>query len=285
MLAFPAQTTETTSFWVSLLPTLLAAWAVLAGTFCGLWLRQCRTRNATSVDAAWAGAIGLVAVVTTITGSGATVQRALAGAIGGLWSLRLSWHLLRDRVFASGAGEHREDGRYRAMREHWGARAPFHFFWFYQAQALAALAFATPFVALARHPSPNLSNMQWLGLAIVVLAQIAEAISDRQLAAHRRDPSQRHLACRRGLWRYSRHPNYFFEWLTWCGIGLFAAPAMGWYATLQPAVMYVLVRFVSGVPWNELQSLKTRGADYRSYMQETNTFMPWLPRAVPKDVR
>lgn len=279
MLAVTAPWTETQGFWANLLPTLLLAWALLAVGFLGLWWRQCQTRNATSVDAAWALAIGLVAVATALTGPGAPVQRLLAGTLGGVWSARLTWHLLRDRVF--GHRDH-EDGRYRAMRDHWGDRAAAHFFWFYQAQALAALAFALPFVALAHHEVMHLAGLQWLGLPILGLAQVAETIADRQLAAHRADATQRTRACRRGLWRYSRHPNYFFEWLTWCGIGLVAAPAMGFYAALQPTVMFLLVRFVSGVPWNELQSRKSRGADYLLYMQETNTFVPWLPRgAVP----
>ncbi|MEO6596097.1 MAG: DUF1295 domain-containing protein, partial [Planctomycetota bacterium] len=85
-------------------------------------------------------------------------------------------------------------------------------------------------------------------------------------------------ACRRGLWRYSRHPNYFFEWLSWCGIGLVALPAAGWLALLQPVAMFGLVRFVSGVPFTELQALKSRGDDYRRYQQETNAFVPWWPR-------
>ena len=87
-------------------------------------------------------------------------------------------------------------------------------------------------------------------------------------------------ACRRGLWRVSRHPNYFFEWLTWCGIALLAAPAAGWWAALQPVAMFVLVRFVSGVPYTEMQALKSRGDDYRRYQQETNAFVPWFPRRI-----
>ena len=95
--------------------------------------------------------------------------------------------------------------------------------------------------------------------------------------AHR-DPGQRGRTCRSGLWRYSRHPNYFFEWLTWCGIACVAFPAAGWLALLQPVVMFVLVRFVSGVPFTELQSLKSRGDDYRRYQRETHAFVPWWPR-------
>lgn len=255
------------------LPVLFAC--SCAASFAGLWARQLRTRNATSVDAGWAIAIGLLGLSSAALGDGAPQQRWLAAAIVGTWSARLSWHLVVHRVL----GHVHEDGRYRAMREYWGETAQFRFFWFYQAQAIAALVFALPFWLLAQHPAPHLVTAQWFGLAVVVVSQVLESAADRQLERHRRDPAQRGRTCRSGLWRYSRHPNYFFEWTTWCGIALVAAPAAGWLATIQPAVMFVLVRFVSGVPFTELQSLKSRGDDYRRYQQETNTFVPWWPRA------
>lgn len=253
---------------------LVAAGSCLAAVFAGLWWRQTRTRNATSVDAAWAIAIGALGVTSGILGDGAAVQRLVAVLLAGGWSLRLSWHLLRHRVLHH-AGE---DGRYRAMREHWGERANTHFFWFYEVQAAAALAFALPFWFLSAHPATSLDMRQGCGLAVVLFAQFAEAAADHQLHAHRADVAQRGLACRRGLWRYSRHPNYFFEWLSWCGIGLVTAPAAGWLALIQPVAMFVLVRCVSGVPFTELQALKSRGDDYRRYQQETNAFVPWWPK-------
>ncbi len=256
------------------MPAEALAATVCSVTFAVLWLRQTRTNDATSVDAAWAIAIGALGLAAAAVGAGAPVQRATAAAIVGVWSGRLSWHLVVHRVLAHVG----EDGRYRAMRAHWGSKAHRNLFWFYQVQAVAALLFAVPFWFLAGHDAPILSTVQWSGLAVLAAAQALETLSDRQLEAHRRDPGQRGRACRRGLWRYSRHPNYFFEWLTWCGIALVAAPAAGWWAALQPVAMFVLVRFVSGVPYTELQALKSRGDDYRRYQQETNAFVPWWPR-------
>lgn len=257
--------------------TIVAAAGLTVIAFGLLWRRQLQTRNATSVDAAWAIAIGLLGVGAAALGTGSFLQRLVAGLLASAWSARLGWLLLRHRVL----GEPREDGRYRAMREHWGERAPQHFFWFYQAQAVAALVFALPFWFLATFAHQTLLPAQYAGLGVVLVAQWAEATADRQLAAHRADPRQRGRTCRAGLWRYSRHPNYFFEWLSWCGIALVATPAAGWWALVQPAVMFVLVRFVSGVPFTELQALKSRGDDYRRYQQETNAFVPWPPRQDP----
>lgn len=258
------------------MPPLALAAIACSVTFALLWLRQTRTNDATSVDAAWAVAIGALALAAAATGDGHAVQRVAAAGVAGVWSGRLSWHLIVHRVL----GHAGEDGRYRAMRAHWGARAYAHFFWFYQVQAAAAFLFALPFWFLAGHDAPTLVPAQLAGLVVIVAAQALEALSDRQLEAHRRDASQRGRACRRGLWRFSRHPNYFFEWLTWCGIALLAAPAAGWWAALQPVAMFVLVRFVSGVPYTELQALKSRGDDYRRYQQETNAFVPWFPRRI-----
>jgi len=252
----------------------------LAVAFVGLHRRQARTRNATSVDAAWAIAIGLCGAWFALVAEGATAQRTLAAAMAVAWSSRLSIHLLRDRVMRCDA----EDGRYAAMRAHWGASANRRFFWFYLAQAGAALVFALPFAWVAATPHAVLAS-QWCGAALAVAATCAEAAADGQLAAHRADPSQRGRTCRRGLWRWSRHPNYFFEWLTWCGVAVVAHPFAGWWAALHPAVMFVLVRFVSGVPFAERQALKSRGEDYRRYQRETNTFVPWLQRRAVDSVR
>lgn len=263
-----------------MLSPLAVAAAVTATCFVLLWWRQTRTHDATSVDAAWAAAIGGLGASFAATGPGAPLPRAVAAAVALAWSVRLCWLLLRHRVFA-GTGE---DGRYRAMRRHWGERAHRRLFWFYLGQAAAAWLFGLPFWFLASSPAPSLSPLQWAGLGLFTLSQGLEALADRQLALHRRDASRRGRTCRRGLWRYSRHPNYFFEWLSWCGIAMVAAPAAGAYALLQPLVMFVLVRFVSGVPFNELQALKSRGDDYRRYQQETRAFVPWWPRRSPEVV-
>ncbi len=259
---------------------MIAELALAAGlcslVFALLWWRQTITHDATPVDVAWSLAIGVLGVAAAAAGDGATVQRVLTGAIAGTWSARLSWHLLRHRVLGHGG----EDGRYRALREHWGSRANAGFFVVYQAQVVIALVFALPFWFLAQFTAGRITPVQWAGLAVLVLAQLAEAAADRQLERHREDSAQRGRTCRAGLWRYSRHPNYFFEWLSWCGIALVAAPAMGAIALLQPAVMFALVRFVSGVPFTEKQALRSRGDDYRRYQRETNAFFPWRPRRV-----
>lgn len=262
-------------------PAALPVLAWLAGlafatlVMLALWVRQLRTRDATSVDAGWAAVIGLLACAYAALGSGSVVARVLAAVPTVLWSLRLSLHVVLDRVL-----RHRgEDGRYAALRQHLGPRAASRFVWVYAMQAALAAWFATPSLLLAHDDAERIRAIQVVGLALFVSGLGLETVSDRHLAAHRTDPSVKGRTCRRGPWRFSRHPNYFGEWLVWCGLGAIASPAPhGWLAWLAPASMFVLIRWVSGVPWSEQQSLRSRGDDYRAYQRETNCFFPWWPR-------
>ncbi|MCA8950486.1 MAG: DUF1295 domain-containing protein [Planctomycetes bacterium] len=257
---------------------LLTGWLVLAVLFALLWWRQTVTRNATAVDAAWSGSIGGMAAIAALLGSGSGTQRALAAIVAAIWSGRLTAHLVSDRV-GTGAPE---DGRYRALRSWLGRREQLGFFAVYQLQAGLALGFAAPFVCMAWDSTQGITGLQVVGLGLAAASLALETIADRQLAAHRRDPTQTGRTCRTGLWRYSRHPNYFFEWLTWCGFGLVHSAALGWFAVLTPVAMLLTVRFGSGVPFTEKRALASRGADYRDYMRTTNTFFPWPPRPVSR---
>ncbi|MCR9244582.1 MAG: DUF1295 domain-containing protein [bacterium] len=256
-------------------PFLGIAWAALAAGFGVLWWRQTRSRDATSVDAGWSGAIGSLAILAAIFADGSPLQRILLAVVATIWSSRLTWHLLADRVW-SGAPE---DGRYRALREHFGDRERIGFFWVYQLQAFLALFFAAPFVIASWGTLEQILPIQLGGLLVAAASMFLEWLADRQLAQHRADPNNRGVTCRRGLWRYSRHPNYFFEWLVWCGFGLIHAPALGYWATAAPTAMLLSVRYFSGIPFTEKRALKTRGDDYRRYIATTNAFFPWPPRS------
>lgn len=237
------------------------------------WDWQRRRRNAGIVDVLWAAGLGVAAVLMAVTGTGAVLPRALLALLGGIWSWRLAAHLWH-RV-----NREAEDGRYRHLRAHWqGSQAKF--FLFFQAQALLVLVFALPFMAVAANPVGSMTA--WTaGGALLWLASVAlEALADRQLAAFRADPVRRGKTCRSGLWRYSRHPNYFFEWLHWFSyVALAVGSPIGWLAWSGPLVMYVFLRWISGVPYTEAQALRTRGDDYRAYQQSTPMLFPWPPRS------
>jgi steroid 5-alpha reductase family enzyme len=250
---------------------LVCLWALAASMMSLGWLWQRSRDNAGIVDVLWALGTGAGAVLCAIWGEGAALPRTILGVLGGLWGARLAAHLWR-RV----RGEP-EDGRYRSLREHWnGSQAKF--FLFFQFQALLIVLFSLAFLAVARNPR-GLGGWMLAGILIWLVSVIGEAIADRQLARFRADPANHGRACRDGLWRYSRHPNYFFEWLHWFAyVCLALGSPIAWLAWAGPAVMYVFLRWISGIPYTETQALRSRGEDYRAYQRSTPMLIPWFPK-------
>ncbi len=197
-------------------------------------------------------------------------RRLLVGGLATAWALRLALYLLIDRVLKA----REEDGRYRAMRAHWGARAQPYFFLFYQGQALVAVLFSLPI--LAAMTGGPIDPWAALGVAVWIIAVSGETIADRQLARFRSDPANRGEVCQVGLWRYSRHPNYFFEWIHWWAYVLIGrGAALTW---LGPILMLLFLFRLTGIPYTEHQAIKSRGERYRAYQRSTSVFVPWFPR-------
>lgn len=254
------------------LTTLLATWAFAAVAQLAGWRWQRAHRNAGIVDVVWSFGVGAAAVLAAALGEGAALPRALLALAGGAWGLRLALHLWR-RV----RGED-EDGRYAHLRRHWGD-AQWKWLLLFQAQALLVVLFALPFVAVAANPVAGMNGWFAAGLLVWMGSVAGEALADRQLARFRADPGNRGKTCREGLWRYSRHPNYFFEWLHWFAYVLLAAGSpLWWLAWSGPLVMYAFLRWISGIPYTEAQALRTRGDDYRDYQRSTPMLIPWFPR-------
>ncbi len=252
----------------------IAIWALAGLAMSVGWLWQRRHENAGIVDVLWAAGLAVAGVLLAALGTGAAAPR-LALALGaGLWGTRLAVHLGR-RV-----RREPEDGRYQALRQHWRGDQG-RFFAFFQFQALLVAVFALPFVAVAGNPKTSVLGLG-AGTALWLLAMAGESIADRQLARFRADPSHRGRTCRSGLWRYSRHPNYFFEWVHWLAYPCFALGApLAWLAWAGPLLMYVFLRWISGVPFTEAQAVRSRGADYRQYQQTTPMLFPWFPKRAP----
>jgi steroid 5-alpha reductase family enzyme len=118
-----------------------------------------------------------------------------------------------------------------------------------------------------------------LGTVLFAVGLSLNVLSDRQLAQWRANPDNAGKTCRAGLWRYSRHPNYFFEWLLWVGWAVIATAApWGWLGWMTPVLLLVLLFTITGIPPTEEQALRGRGEDYRRYQQETSVFVPWFPK-------
>ncbi len=239
-----------------------------------LWMWQLRSGRADWVDVLWAGLIGVLALCYALTGEGSTALRVLAVLVAGSWSLRLSWHLAR-RL----AGHDEEDGRYQAMRKVFGHRQHAWLLVFFLGQGLVAWLFALPAWVLANHDGGQAVWVIGLGLGFWLTGLVGESIADRQLAAFRSNPANLGKVCDVGLWRYSRHPNYFFEWVGWFAWPLLAAGAdWQWITWLAPLLMLLFLYRVTGIPYTEKQAVKSRGEAYRTYQRTTSAFIPWFRR-------
>ncbi|QYU66136.1 alpha-hydroxy-acid oxidizing protein [Leptolyngbya sp. 15MV] len=193
----------------------------------------------------------------------------------------LAWHLLSDRVLRTSGAHTHEDGRYLELREKMGPRINRFLFWFFQAQAVSVALLAGVFALGAAATASGPTWLDYAGAGLWLVGLCGETIADEQLKAFKRDPASKGRTCRRGLWRYSRHPNYFFEWLMWCSFAVVALNhGWGWLGVLAPLTILVLVLKVTGIPPTEKRALRTRGEDYRRYQRETSAFFPWFPREV-----
>ena len=253
----------------------LLAWALAAAIQLVLYLRQRRSGNATAVDAGWAGSLVAISVLYGVLAPGSVAYRALVATMCGLENLRIMWLVLA-RV-----GE-REDERYRELRQRWSDRGNVQtrFFVFFQAQAFLAALLSAPVLLAASNTDERLGTLAWAGAVLWLVAATLERTADLQLRRFKADRANRGRTLRTGLWRVSRHPNYFFQWLTWVAYALVALEApYGWLGIVAPALMLYLILFVTGVPAAEASSLRSRGDDFRRYQRETSAFVPWFPKA------
>jgi steroid 5-alpha reductase family enzyme len=257
---------------MSLWQFTLLCWALSAVAMVAVWAFSVRVRNLGYVDVAWAGLLALCALLAGVLAPGGEQPRALVAVFGGAWGARLCLHLLA-RVLHEA-----EDGRYQALRARWGDAGWRHVA-FFQLQALVVAVFAVPMFAAASRPGMPPAPVLAAAALVWAVAVVGETIADRQLARFRADPANRGRTCRVGLWAWSRHPNYFFEWLHWFAYAILAfdGPLFAW-SLLGPVLMLAFLYRVSGIPWTEAQALRSRGEDYRRYQAEVSPFLPLPPR-------
>lgn len=245
--------------------------ALLMGVF---WLWSQHFRNAGYIDIGWCSAVSLNALAMLMWARVASLLAWTVVIALWLWSLRLALYL-GGRVLGKP-----EDPRFTALRDQWarekksiGAR----FFGMFQLEALVAVIFSLPAWVALSSTSPTWGLVSFTGLALFVLGLLGESTADYQLAKFR--AQHRRGVCRRGLWGYSRHPNYFFEFVLWLGIAIMVLPLHdGWIALVCPALILFFLLRVTGIPATESHALVSRGAEYQRYRDEVSAFVPWFPR-------
>jgi steroid 5-alpha reductase family enzyme len=255
-------------------PQLLACGALaMLALFLGAWAVLLRTDNAGWVDVAWGFGMGALAVLFAVLGPGYPFRRALVGVLGGLWGLRLGIYL------AKRAADGREDARYTRLKQRWGGNIQLKFLGFFLFQGLLDLALAWPFLAACLDSGPHIRGVAWAGACLWAVSLGLEALADSQLRRFKAGPGSAGRVCDAGLWRWSRHPNYFFQWLAWVGCCLLALPSpLGWTTVASPLLILFFLLRVTGIPATEEQALASRGDAYRQYRRTTSAFIPWIPR-------
>ncbi|CAL8478716.1 MULTISPECIES: DUF1295 domain-containing protein [Caballeronia] len=259
------------------MPVIVTILVVVIGfvlVFSVVWLWQLRTENAGMVDPVWAASLGAAALFIAACGTGAMVNRVCVAAGGAVWGARLAQHLWRRNHGKP------EDPRYRAFRERWGAQAALNMFGFFQLQAFISMLLAIAFFVPA-YADDAASPLGVAGfVAVWIIAVAGEAAADRQLKRFVADPAHRGKVCREGWWRYSRHPNYFFECVHWLAYAVLSIELPWGWATLAPPVLMAwLLLKVSGIPILEARLAETRDG-YRDYMRTTSALIPWPRKRV-----
>ncbi len=250
------------------------AWLSMAVVMLLLWAWQRRSGDAGIVDVGWSGGLGLLAWLYAGWQPGWWPRQVLVALLVSIWAFRLAGYLLRDRI-----GKESEDRRYAKLRQQWGGRAQLYFLFLFQSQAILDVLLSLAFLPAMLNPQDGFTWREPLGVLVWLIALAGESIADRQLARFRADPANRGQVCRDGLWRYSRHPNYFFEWVHWWAYVILGFGLPGFWLTLVgPALMLFFLLKITGVPPAEASSLASRGDAYREYQRTTSMFFPWPPR-------
>jgi steroid 5-alpha reductase family enzyme len=259
---------------VDLVPLSLLCLGVAAASFTLLWLVSLPLRNSSIVDSAWGPGFALVALVAALSGDGYEPRSYLVLGLVAVWGLRLGLH-----IFTRNRG-HGEDPRYARMRRRRGAA----WWWVsllqvFLLQAVILWIVSLPVQAIAVDPEPDgLTIFDAVGVVVWIVGFLFEAVGDLQLKRFKADPAGAGKVMDRGLWRYTRHPNYFGDATMWWGIGIIAQPVEWGRATLiGPLLMTFLLLRVSGVALLESDLVK-RKPEYAAYIRRTNAFIPGPPK-------
>ncbi len=239
-----------------------------------LWVVYYFIKNSGIVDIGWACGFVLAAWAYFFLGHGYAPKRWVIMIMVTIWGLRLAWHLYQRFVIAG------EDPRYQEMRKSWGSEhSDFKFFMMFIFQGVLVVILSLPFLIVSGLAEPGWAGVEIFAIVLWIASVAGESLADHQLTAFKQRPENQGKVCKEGLWHYSRHPNYFFEFVIWVAYFLFAlgTPA-GWLAIISPALMLCLLLKVSGIPLTEAEAAKSKGPEYEEYQKTTNPFIPWFPK-------
>ena len=236
-----------------------------------LWMLSLRLRDASIIDSFWGPGFALATLVYYLVDGSRASRGTLVLLLVTTWAARLGYHLHRRNRRLG------EDPRYAAMREkygeRWGRVSLFRVFWL---QGAILWIVSAPLLTAVRGRTA-LSALDFAGAAIFLVGLALESLADHQLTRFRADPAKKGRVLESGLWRYSRHPNYFGDAVVWWGLYTVAAGAGAYWTIFAPVIMTFLLLEVSGVPLLE-KSLSQSRPGYAEYVRRTSAFVPWPPK-------
>jgi steroid 5-alpha reductase family enzyme len=230
------------------------------------------TRNNSIVDMGWGAGFIVVTLVTLISRGTYTERSLLIALLVLIWGGRLTYHIVRRNWGKP------EDFRYAAWRKAWGRwLVPRAFFQIFMLQGFLLLIIAAPILLVQASAQPGLNFLDLLGLLVWLTGFFFESVGDKQLALFKENPANKGHVIQTGLWKYSRHPNYFGEATMWWGIFLIAlSTPLGWSGVISPLTITAMLLFVSGVPM--LEKKYRNNAEFQAYARITSKFVPWFPK-------
>ena len=260
---------------LQVLAVLIVIAAALSAIMSGAWFIQQRTGNSGWIDTVWTFGLGFVGAASALAPTGMPWQprQFIVAVFAALWAARLGLHIAARTTKIS------DDPRYADLIKGWGTDAPRQMFILLQKQALVSIPLAFAMFLAAHNPTPGFGLRDLTAILIMLIAVTGEGLADWQLQTFKANPANKGGINDIGLWRYSRHPNYFFETFGWLAYPVLAIDLTGGYpwgfaALLAPACMYWLLVYVSGIPPLEDHMLRTRGEQFRAYQRRTNAFFP-----------
>ena len=261
-----------------MLQTLLKLWflgfVIVSLLMSFLWALSVQKKNAGIVNVGWTISFVILTAFYCAQNDGFYLRDILIFLMVALWALRLAFHLVH-RIETNPE----EDKRYQKLRRFWKTKANYRFFLLFQSQALMVMVLSIPFLLISVNGLFEIRLIELIAFILWIIAFMGETTADSQLKRFKSYPQNKGKVCQAGFWNYSRHPNYFFEYLVWFSFFLFALGSpYGWVALYCPIVMFYFLVYVSGIPVTEAQALKSEGVSYWEYQRTTSMFFPWFKR-------
>lgn len=265
---------------LDIMAMLGVSFIVIEGLMLLFWIIYLVQKQINALDIAWGLSFMMSGLIYYILGDGYSWRKLLVFIIVSVWSLRLVNYYIKR--FQSG----QEDRRYLAMLDNWNVgifakidNIQLKILCLFILQGILVTVLSLPFALMVQNQTPYFSACEVFGLLIWMGGLIGETVADTQLHAFKQDPANASRVLEEGLWKYSRHPNYFFEWLIWMGYCIMALfSPMGWLGIISPILILYLLLKVSGIPYAEEEALRTKGDAYRDYQQRTSAFFPWFSK-------